>query len=278
MLEPALTLCSSSKLAAIGPVEGVLVVCDSPLSVEQVTAAPAFQSWPDASLWACLSLGDESDPLPSAIRWLVESPFRRHVVFCRVTSILPGSSIDADALWKQLTEAPNVWTGSIAGISPVPRTEWPGLAPRLPGKSGLLPAIESVRGTSPRQTTLIKAGLYLLHDDLDESHAQSQSMEGDRDADLWHAIMHRREPDYGNAKYWCRRVGSHPVHDQLAPLAAPVLTQAGVTGFSAAKWDALRFVDLCEQLANENSPANRAAREVQWLEMNLHLAHCARGR
>ncbi|MFO1004436.1 MAG: hypothetical protein U0929_00635 [Planctomycetaceae bacterium] len=278
MPEPVLTLCPSSTRAAIGPVKGVLAVCDSPLTVEQVTAAPAFQSWPDTSTLACLSLGDDSERLPPAIRWLVEPPFRRHVVFCRATSLSLGSSVDADALWKQLTETPNVWTGSLAGVSPASRTDWPSLAPRLPGKSWLADAIDSVRGASPRQTTLFKAGLYLVHDYLDESHTQSQSMEGDRDADLWHAIMHRREPDYGNAKYWCRRVGSHPVHDQLAPLAAPILARAGIAGYSSTRWDAFQFVDLCERVERESSPANRAAREVQWLEMMLHLAHCARGR
>ena len=278
MSEPAITLCSSPELAAIGPVKGVLAVCDSPLAVEQISAALAFQSWPDSSPWACLSLGDDSDPLPPAIRCLVEPPFRRYVVLCRATSLPPGSSIDADALWKQLIETPDVWTGAVAGVSPVSRAAWPSLAPRLPGHSWLEDAIDSVRGVSPRQTTLFKAGLYLIHDYLDESHTQSQSMEGDRDADLWHAIMHRREPDYGNAKYWCRRVGSHPVHDQLAPVAAPILARASVTGFSSTRWDAFQFVDLCERVEHENSPANRAAREVQWLEMNLHLAHCARGR
>lgn len=156
--------------------------------------------------------------------------------------------------------------------------DWPALAPTRPAPLTRLDEIGQVSGRSPRQTTLLRAGLFLLHDFLDESHVESQSMEGDLDADLWHAIMHRREPDYGNAKYWCRRVGTHPIFGELAQQASPIFAQAGVAGFSSATWDAARFVDLCEQVGNAHSPANRAARHVQWLEMTLHLAHCARGR
>lgn len=278
MPSSAITLCSSAELASLGSVKSVLAVCDSPVTVAQITAAAAFQSWPASSPIACLSLGKEASPLPQTICWLAESPFRSHVVLSRLSGDASARACSPDLLWMQLVESQDVWTGSIAEVSPAALAEWPELAPQSPAKPWLKLAIQSVEGSTPRQTTLFKAGLYLLHDYLDESHAQSQSMEGDRDADLWHAIMHRREPDYGNAKYWCRRVGSHPVHEALAPLAVPILADAGVAGFSAEKWDSIKFVDLCERVANEDSPANRAAREVQWLEMNLHLAHCARGR
>lgn len=279
MPEPAITLCSSAALASLGPGDGILAVSDSPITVAEITASPAFQAWPASSPIACFSLGEETSPsLPTTIDWLVESPFRSHVVLTRQSAETLARPNSSDALWKRLVEAQHVWTGSISGISPASRTEWPALAPHPPAKSWLKSAIQSLLESTPRQTMLLKAGLYLIHDYLDESHTASQLMEGDRDADLWHAIMHRREPDYGNAKYWCRRVGSHPVHDQLAPLAAPIFAQAGVTGFSSTRWDAFQFVDLCERVEHENSPANRAAREVQWLEMNLHLAHCARGR
>ena len=56
----------------------------------------------------------------------------------------------------------------------------------------------------------VLAGLYLLYDELDESHTISQALETPTGS-YWHGIMHRREPDYGNAKYWFRRVGDHAV-------------------------------------------------------------------
>lgn len=53
------------------------------------------------------------------------------------------------------------------------------------------------------------AGLWLYVDALERSHAISQNLE-DATGCAWHAIMHRREGDFGNSKYWWRRAGSHP--------------------------------------------------------------------
>ncbi len=63
------------------------------------------------------------------------------------------------------------------------------------------------------------SGLWLLHDFLDESHTISQSITTPTGS-YWHGIMHRREPDYANAKYWFRRVGEHPVFDELGYVTA----------------------------------------------------------
>src|SRR4051812_8366636 len=47
------------------------------------------------------------------------------------------------------------------------------------------------------------AGIWLLHDYLDESHKISQGIDT-TSGSFWHAIMHRREGDFSNAKYWFR--------------------------------------------------------------------------
>src|SRR5262249_40398230 len=48
-----------------------------------------------------------------------------------------------------------------------------------------------------------RAGLWLYHDFIDESHSISQEIQTPTGS-YWHGLMHRREPDYGNSKYWFR--------------------------------------------------------------------------
>ena len=66
------------------------------------------------------------------------------------------------------------------------------------------------------------AGVWLLHDFLDESHTISQGIDTPSGS-FWHAIMHRREGDFSNAKYWFRHVGRHPVFDALGVSVRPSL-------------------------------------------------------
>ena len=111
------------------------------------------------------------------------------------------------------------------------------------------------------------AGLWLRFDFLDESHAISQEDEGNPDRDFWHAIMHRREPDAFNSKYWWRRVGAHPVLAELAS-GAPKL------GCSFTTPEA--FVDVCERVRGSGSAAEELAKRVQELEWRLLFEHCWR--
>ena len=73
----------------------------------------------------------------------------------------------------------------------------------------------------------VQSGLLLWNDALDASHIISQSIES-RTGSYWHGIMHRREPDYSNAKYWFRRVGVHPTYPVLRERALALL-QSGST-------------------------------------------------
>lgn len=76
------------------------------------------------------------------------------------------------------------------------------------------------------------AALWLWGDDLDRSHRISQGLHG-QDGCYWHGIMHRREGDFSNAKYWMRRVGEHPIHDALNRAARELAAEAsGDTGSS----------------------------------------------
>ncbi len=58
---------------------------------------------------------------------------------------------------------------------------------------------------------ILKAGLHILNDDLATAHGLVQRLEGDPLADYWHAIIHRREGDYGNSCYWFSHVTGEPI-------------------------------------------------------------------
>ena len=128
------------------------------------------------------------------------------------------------------------------------------LAPLGPG-SPLEAMREKLRGLDAPAT--VRAGLWLAFGFLDESHALSQEIDTP-EGSWWHAIMHRREGDFSNAKYWYRRVGEHPA-------------------FAALGWqptDALAFVDRCERASREGGAEEQAARQAQQAEWQALLDWC----
>jgi hypothetical protein len=121
----------------------------------------------------------------------------------------------------------------------------------------------------------IRAGLLLFSGDLDGAHRISQELETP-DGSYWHALVHRREPDYSNARYWFRRVGSHPVPGELLQAfrgrkgAAAEISSSGL-------WDPCRMVDLVEAaLKGRRGELVDDLEEIQEREMLLLLAHSYR--
>ncbi len=123
------------------------------------------------------------------------------------------------------------------------------------------------------------AGLWLWNDCLEESHAVSQGIDTP-EGSWWHAIMHRREGDFSNAKYWFRRVGQHPLFPRLAEAARRIASSTRLHDprhgwlASAAEWDPLRFVDVCEDLARRSSSDEEPVRAIAAEEWRLLFAHC----
>ena len=143
--------------------------------------------------------------------------------------------------------------------------------------------------TDHRNKRCVESGLLLLWDFLDESHEISQTMEGKgspRTADYWHGIMHRREPDAGNASYWFRRVGSHPAFDHLGGQllawmselkASPEMLQLAESRLlKNESLDPFALIELSTAaLRNPGSVADQTLRMVQSLEMlNLLVWSC----
>jgi len=75
---------------------------------------------------------------------------------------------------------------------------------------------------SPDDAAALLSGLWLRHDWLDQSHRISQSLENPTGS-FWHAIMHRREGDFSNSKYWYRRASSHPLLKTIGARASDVI-------------------------------------------------------
>lgn len=136
-------------------------------------------------------------------------------------------------------------------------------------------------GISEKNQDLIRALLLLWHDHLDAAHRIAQDID-DSDGAFVHGIMHRREPDYGNAKYWFRHVGKHPSFRPLSQQAGAFLEQSGQKLLLArlapgGEWDAFAFVDACEESASRpaTDPLATVLRQVQRLETEVLLERFA---
>jgi hypothetical protein len=123
---------------------------------------------------------------------------------------------------------------------------------------------EQIKSNSAELSPLFVSGLWLLAGDLDRSHSISQS-DPSAEGSFWHGIMHRREGDYSNAKYWFRRVGSHPVLTSLATKHPDTFNEPS------------DFVDQVEK-ACRGRGADPAITSnllmVQWTEWQLLMLDC----
>lgn len=132
----------------------------------------------------------------------------------------------------------------------------------------------------PTMADCCLAGLWLYYDFLDPSHRISQNI-GTDSGSYWHAILHRREPDSWNSKYWFRRVGAHPVFPELcrhAQRAAAEQPDLPETRFlkSQPRWDPFAFVDLCEEARLGRVAADDLCRRIQRAEWQLLFGYCYR--
>jgi hypothetical protein len=122
-------------------------------------------------------------------------------------------------------------------------------------------AMSGGRVTDANMAACCLAGVWLLHDYLDESHKLSQNIDTPSGS-FWHSIMHRREGDFSNAKYWFRHVGRHPVFAALGQQ------------LHVATWDPFAFVDLCESVSRGTSDARERCLDIQQAEWELLFDYC----
>ena len=121
------------------------------------------------------------------------------------------------------------------------------------------------------------SAVWLLHDFLDQSHGISQQIETP-EGSYWHGVMHRREGDFSNAKYWFRHVGRHEVFDELGPhvasAAAPQDATVAERIAPRGAFDPYALVDACQAALRTGDDA--FCRRVQQLEWELLFDHCYR--
>ena len=100
-----------------------------------------------------------------------------------------------------------------------------------------------------------KSGLWLLYNFLHESHELSQSIHTP-EGSWWHAIMHRTEGDFGNAKYWYRRVGGHEAFGEIGD-----------------SFDPYSFVDQC-QSDYRNGSLSDETQQLAFAEWKALFEYC----
>jgi hypothetical protein len=114
------------------------------------------------------------------------------------------------------------------------------------------------------------AGMWLWFDFEPQTHALVQGHSEGTGA-LWHAILHRREGDFANAKYWVRQVGRHPAYPSIGARVAEMLrdmpADKSLLRLAAAAWDPGAMVDFVAEVERSNDPIRRRlAVEIQRCE------------
>lgn len=186
---------------------------------------------------------------------------------------------------KPLQDRPRAWVDKLGNRDPLPE-----LAPSSDWDSYLTSEIsaaspEEIFVEVPADLELalcFQSGLLLWNDALEPSHTLSQSLHS-ATGSYWHGIMHRREPDFGNAKYWFRKVGDHAAYRSLAEAAVLLLRDYG-DGYSqtfkseleVGGWDAFGFVDRCEKAVRGKEPPEVVdlLEKIQEMEIKNLLLWC----
>lgn len=221
--------------------------------------------------------------LPAEVAVLTTPP--THSAIFIVSGSQLGDSADK-SLWEWLHQQyATLRVGCPLGNADSPLLSYPDLVPAenvLPDwLANACTTFRPAQIASEPDAIALTAGLLQIHDKLDHSHHFSQECQGEGRhvaGDYWHAIMHRREPDYGNSKYWFRRVGDHPIFPELAEHAHSLLSTGDASAqlwnrrLTANGWDPFSFVDLCEMAERGvDKELLRLAKILQWREMILLL-------
>ena len=133
---------------------------------------------------------------------------------------------------------------------------------------------------------IVRIGLLVWNDAYDKPHGMLQDINS-KTGSYWHAILHRREPDYSNSQYWFGRVGSHPIFPTLRKRVLDFLEEDSSESSQLASyaeeiegkdnWDAPQFVDWCQAAEqNPNAEVIEFLQKAQVEEIKLLLEYSYR--
>jgi len=161
--------------------------------------------------------------------------------------------------------------------TPEPPELGPGTRVGVQGQSVLNSKLEECfqkPGLPGANRELIRALILLWHDHIEAAHGISQEIDN-ADGAFIHGIVHRREPDYGNAKYWFRRAHRHGAYAEIAERARTFLDAALMKKLMPnGHWDPLAFVDCCEEAESGRNSESLVdvLRELQRIETEALLS------
>lgn len=123
----------------------------------------------------------------------------------------------------------------------------------------------------PKMFTLVRGGLLYALDSIDEAHRIFQDSPSDLGS-YWHGMMHRREGDFDNARYWFRRSGVLPFFDELQSAACNVSADMA----RQSNWDPYLFTGTCEQARFGETEGLKDLSTLQRMEFEVLFDYCWR--
>lgn len=125
--------------------------------------------------------------------------------------------------------------------------------------------------TGAKIFALVRGALLYAADANDMAHRIVQDDPGDLGS-YWHGMVHRREGDFDNARYWFRRAGRLPVFAKMHGAAAEVSANMA----RQETWDAYLLTGMCEQAKFGDTDAAAECVRLQRVEFEQLLDYCWR--
>lgn len=117
-----------------------------------------------------------------------------------------------------------------------------------------------------QQLEPLRCLVLLWHEHWSRAHEIAQDLHTP-DGSLLHAILHRREPDAWNSKYWLKATGPHEAYGAIGSALTADGRFANEPWLKSGRFDAIRFVDACDGAIESHSTATisllEAAQEIE---------------